>query len=113
MVDEICIVDWGFGLCFECICLFVFGEVDYIVWVYWWGLCWLIVEGMCFDMMGFLCGLDCGKNGEIIVMIGNLGNKKVGVFFLACFIVVLFFFEKVLISKIWLFSENCWKGWVV
>lgn len=51
-------------------------------------------------MMGFLCGLDCGKNGEIIVMIGNLGNKKVGVFFLVCFIVVLFFFEKVLISKI-------------
>lgn len=100
MADEICIADWGFGLRFECICLFAFGEADYIVWVYWRGLRWLIAEGMRFDMMGFLRGLDCGKNGEIIVMIGNLGNKKVGAFFLACFIAVLFFFEKVLISKI-------------
>lgn len=74
---------------------------------------WLIVEGMRFDMMGFLRGLDCGKNGEIIVMIGNLGNKKVGVFFSVRFIVVLFFFEKVLISKIRLFSENRRKGRVV
>ncbi|EGI16407.1 transposase for insertion sequence element [Escherichia coli M605] len=33
---------------------------------------------MRFDMMGFLRGLDCGKNGEPTVMIGNSGNKKAG-----------------------------------
>ncbi len=29
-------------------------------------------------MMGFLRGLDCGKNGETTVMIGDSGNKKAG-----------------------------------
>ncbi len=27
-------------------------------------------------MMGFLRGLDCGKNGETTVMIGNSGEMK-------------------------------------
>lgn len=46
-------------------------RADYIVRVHWRGLRWLTAEGMRFDMMGFLRGLDCGKNGETTVMIGN------------------------------------------
>ena len=29
-------------------------------------------------MLDFLRGLDCGKNGETTVVIGNSGNKKAG-----------------------------------
>ena len=39
-------------------------------------------------MMGFLRGLDCGKNGETTVMIGNSGNKKAGAPFPARLIAV-------------------------
>lgn len=60
----------------ECIRSLAFGEADYIVRVHWRGLRWLTAEGMRFDMMGFLRGLDCGKNGETTVMIGNSGNKS-------------------------------------
>lgn len=74
--DEIRIADRGFGSRPECIRSLAFGEADYIVRVHWRGLRWLTAEGMRFDMMGFLRGLDCGKNGETTVMIGNSGNKK-------------------------------------
>ncbi|EEW8194247.1 IS4-like element IS186B family transposase, partial [Escherichia coli] len=76
--DEIRIADRGFGSRPECIRSLAFGEADYIVRVHWRGLRWLTAEGMRFDMMGFLRGLDCGKNGETTVMIGNSGNKKAG-----------------------------------
>ncbi|MCX9231272.1 IS4 family transposase, partial [Escherichia coli] len=72
--DEIRIADRGFGSRPECIRSLAFGEADYIVRVHWRGLRWLTAEGMRFDMMGFLRGLDCGKNGETTVMIGNSGN---------------------------------------
>ncbi len=74
--DEIRIADRGFGSRPECIRSLAFGEADYIVRVHWRGLRWLTAEGMRFDMMGFLRGLDCGKNGETTVMIGNSGNKS-------------------------------------
>ncbi len=60
--DEIRIADRGFGSRPECIRSLAFGEADYIVRVHWRGLRWLTAEGMRFDMMGFLRGLDCGKN---------------------------------------------------
>ncbi|STJ81917.1 CvaB, IS186 transposase [Escherichia coli] len=50
-------------------------------------------------MMGFLRGLDCGKNGETTVMIGNSGNKKAGAPFPARLIAVSLPPEKALISK--------------
>src|SRR5699024_12290674 len=85
---EIRIADRGFGSRPECIRSLAFGEVDYIVRVHWRGLRWLTAEGMRFDMMGFLRGLDCGKNGETTVMIGNSGNKKDGAPFPARLIAV-------------------------
>lgn len=90
-----------------------FGEADYIVRVHWRGLRWLTAEGMRFDMMGFLRGLDCGKNGETTVMIGNSGNKKAGAPFPARLIAVSLPPEKALISKTRLLSENRRKGRVV
>lgn len=54
---------------------------------------------MRFDMMDFLRGLDCGKNGETTVMIGNSGNKKAGAPFPARLIAVSLPPEKALISK--------------
>ena len=86
--DEIRIADRGFGSRPECIRSLAFGEADYIVRVHWRGLRWLTAEGMRFDMMGFLRGLDCGKNGETTVMIGNSGNKKAGAPFPARLIAV-------------------------
>lgn len=68
---------------------------------------------MRFDMMGFLHGLDCGKNGETTVMIGNSGNKKAGAPFPARLIAVSLPPEKALISKTRLLSENRRKGRVV
>ncbi|HBA6364040.1 TPA: IS4-like element IS421 family transposase, partial [Escherichia coli] len=85
----------------------------YIVRVHWRGLRWLTAEGMRFDMMGFLRGLDCGKNGETTVMIGNSGNKKAGAPFPARLIAVSLPPEKALISKTRLLSENRRKGRVV
>ncbi len=64
-------------------------------------------------MMGFLRGLDCGKNGETTVMIGNSGNKKAGAPFPARLIAVSLPPEKALISKTRLLSENRRKGRVV
>jgi IS4 transposase len=97
--DEIRIADRGFGSRPECIRSLAFGEADYIVRVHWRGLRWLTAEGMRFDMMGFLRGLDCGKNGETTVMIGNSGNKKAGAPFPARLIAVSLPPEKALISK--------------
>lgn len=68
---------------------------------------------MRFDMMDFLRGLDCGKNGETTVMIGNSGNKKAGAPFPARLIAVSLPPEKALISKTRLLSENRRKGRVV
>ncbi|HFH2707998.1 TPA: IS4-like element IS421 family transposase, partial [Escherichia coli] len=103
----------GFGSRPECIRSLAFGEADYIVRVHWRGLRWLTAEGMRFDMMGFLRGLDCGKNGETTVMIGNSGNKKAGAPFPARLIAVSLPPEKALISKTRLLSENRRKGRVV
>lgn len=64
-------------------------------------------------MMDFLRGLDCGKNGETTVMIGNSGNKKAGAPFPARLIAVSLPPEKALISKTRLLSENRRKGRVV
>ncbi|HAX8458062.1 TPA: IS4 family transposase [Escherichia coli] len=111
--DEIRIADRGFGSRPECIRSLAFGEADYIVRVHWRGLRWLTAEGMRFDMMGFLRGLDCGKNGETTVMIGNSGNKKAGAPFPARLIAVSLPPEKALISKTRLLSENRRKGRVV
>ncbi len=111
--DEIRIADRGFGSRPECIRSLAFGEADYIVRVYWRGLRWLTAEGMRFDMMDFLRGLDCGKNGETTVMIGNSGNKKAGAPFPARLIAVSLPPEKALISKTRLLSENRRKGRVV
>ncbi len=111
--DEIRIADRGFGSRPECIRSLAFGEANYIVRVHWRGLRWLTAEGMRFDMMGFLRGLDCGKNGETTVMIGNSGNKKAGAPFPARLIAVSLPPEKALISKIRLLSENRRKGRVV
>lgn len=111
--DEIQIADRGFGSRPECIRSLAFGEADYIVRVYWRGLRWLTAEGMRFDMMDFLRGLDCGKNGETTVMIGNSGNKKAGAPFPARLIAVSLPPEKALISKTRLLSENRRKGRVV
>ncbi len=80
--------DRGFASHPECIRSLAFGEADYIVRVHWRGLRWLTAEGMRFDMMGFLRGLDCGKNGEPTVMTGNAGNKKAGAPFPARLIAV-------------------------
>lgn len=74
--NEIRIADRGFGSRPECIRSLAFEEADYIVRFHWRGLRWLTAEGMRFDMMDFLRGLDCGKNGETTVMISNSGNKK-------------------------------------
>lgn len=60
-----------------------------------------------------LRGLDCGKNGETTVMIGNSGNKKAGAPFPARLIAVSLPPEKALISKTRLLSENRRKGRVV
>ena len=67
---------------------------------------------MRFDMMGFLRGLDCGKNGETTVMIGNSGNKKPELpsGTSHCRITSS---RKALISKTRLLSENRRKGRVV
>ena len=111
--DEIRIADRGFGSRPECIRSLAFGEADYIVRVHWRGLRWLTAEGMRFDMMGFLCGLDCGKNGETTVMIGNSGNIKAGDPFPARLIAGSLPPEKALISKTRLLSENPRKGRVV
>lgn len=111
--DEIRIADRGFGSRPECIRSLAFGEADYIVRVHWRGLRWLTAEGMRFDMMDFLRGLDCGKNGETTVMIGNSGNKKAGTPFPARLIAVSLPPEKALISKTRLLSENRRKGRVV
>lgn len=111
--DEIRISDRGFGSRPECIRSLAFGEADYIVRVHWRGLRWLTAEGMRFDMMDFLRGLDCGKNGETTVMIGNSGNKKAGAPFPARLIAVSLPPEKALISKTRLLSENRRKGRVV
>ncbi|WP_157919481.1 transposase, partial [Escherichia coli] len=110
---ELRIADRGFGSRPECIRSLAFGEADYIVRVHWRGLRWLTAEGMRFDMMGFLRGLDCGKNGETTVMIGNSGNKKAGAPFPARLIAVSLPPEKALISKTRLLSENRRKGRVV
>ncbi len=72
------IADRGSGTHTECIRSLAFGEAGSIVRVHWRGLRWLTAEGMRFDMMGFLRGLDCGQNGETTVMIGDSGNKKAG-----------------------------------
>ncbi len=61
-------------------------------------------------MMGFLRGLDCGKNGETTELIGNSGNKKAGAPFPARLIAVSLPPEKALISKTRLLSENRRKG---
>lgn len=111
--DEIRIADRGFGSRPECIRSLAFGEADYIVRVHWRGFRWLTTEGMRFDMMGFLRGLDCGKNDETTVMIGNAGNKKAGVPFPARLIAVSLPPEKALINKTRLLSENRRKGRVV
>ncbi len=111
--DEIRIADRVFGSRPECIRSLAFGEADYIVRVHWRGSRWLTAEGMRFDMMGFLRGLDCGKNGETTVMIGNSGNKKAGAPFPARLIAVSLPPEKALISKTRLLSENRRKGRVV
>ncbi|GHL93158.1 hypothetical protein ECZU38_32320 [Escherichia coli] len=110
--DEIRIADRGFGSRPECIRSLAFGEADYIVRVHWRGLRWLTAEGMRFDMMGFLRGLDCGKNGETTVMIGNSGNKKPELLSGTshCRITSS---RKALISKTRLLSENRRKGRVV
>ena len=42
-----------------------------MVGVEWGGLGWLSGEGMGFEMMGFVGGVDWGKKGERSVMIGN------------------------------------------
>ncbi len=61
-------------------------------------------------MMGFLRGLDCGKNGETTVMIGNSGNKKAGACLSGTSHCRITSSEKALISKTRLLSENRRKG---
>ncbi|WP_097510315.1 transposase, partial [Escherichia coli] len=97
--DEIRIADRGFGSRPECIRSLAFGEADYIVRVHWRGLRWLTAEGMRFDMMDFLRGLDCGKNGGSIL--GRWWRYK------------WITFHPSLTSKTRLLSENRRKGRVV
>ena len=108
--DEIRIADRGFGSRPECIRSLAFGVADYIVRVHWRGLRWLTTEGKRVDMMGFLRGRDCSKNGETTVMIGNGGNKKTWTPFPARLIAVPLPPEKAQSSRARVLCDNRRKG---